>query len=181
MALSIARFPNERTHNPRHYFYRQFNYRLFYIRNRLVALQKHTEATMILLDCFIATEPVAKARPRITRQGHAYTPSKTKEAEHRIQMEVARLYKNKPYENAVRLIIDVYVEKPKSTPKKRMFPTVKPDWDNYAKLVCDALNGIVWRDDAQIISAVVTKSYVPANMVITRPGYEIKVFTDGDI
>jgi Holliday junction resolvase RusA-like endonuclease len=27
------------------------------------------------------------------------------------------------------------------------------DWDNYAKLVCDALNGIVWMDDRQIRKA----------------------------
>jgi Holliday junction resolvase RusA-like endonuclease len=35
-----------------------------------------------------------------------------------------------------------------------------PDWDNIAK-VCDALNGIVWRDDRQIVEGRVSKRYDP--------------------
>jgi len=30
------------------------------------------------------------------------------------------------------------------------------DWDNYHKLSCDALNGIVWVDDSQIVEASVS-------------------------
>jgi Holliday junction resolvase RusA-like endonuclease len=37
--------------------------------------------------------------------------------------------------------------------------TAKPDADNIAKLVGDALNGIAWRDDAQIARATVEKFY----------------------
>ena len=37
-------------------------------------------------------------------------------------------------------------------------PTKKPDADNLAKVV-DALNGIVWKDDAQIVSLAVCKVY----------------------
>lgn len=37
-------------------------------------------------------------------------------------------------------------------------PTKKPDADNLAK-IADALNGIVWRDDAQIVSLMVRKVY----------------------
>lgn len=56
---------------------------------------------------------------------------------------------------------------PKSVSKKRraamlsgrLFPTKKPDWDNVGKIICDALNGIAYRDDAQIVFAAVSKSY----------------------
>jgi len=35
----------------------------------------------------------------------------------------------------------------------------KADWDNYHKLSMDALTGIVWEDDAQIVEATVRKEY----------------------
>ena len=40
----------------------------------------------------------------------------------------------------------------------RIVPTGKPDWDNYGK-ICDALNGIVWRDDSLVVAGQVIKAY----------------------
>jgi Holliday junction resolvase RusA-like endonuclease len=37
-------------------------------------------------------------------------------------------------------------------------PTGKPDWDNLGKM-CDGLNGVIWRDDAQIVDGHVLKIY----------------------
>lgn len=56
---------------------------------------------------------------------------------------------------------------PKSTPKSRkeaMFEgiikhTKRPDVDNMAKAVLDALNGIAWEDDSQIARLSITKEY----------------------
>lgn len=49
-------------------------------------------------------------------------------------------------------------------------PTVAPDWDNIAKTI-DALNGIVWLDDKQIVSGFVEKIYGmdPRLEVIVEP------------
>jgi Holliday junction resolvase RusA-like endonuclease len=55
---------------------------------------------------------------------------------------------------------------PKSWSKKKQAaalagqerPTARPDWDNFGK-VTDALNGIVWVDDAQVVEAMVIKRY----------------------
>jgi Holliday junction resolvase RusA-like endonuclease len=41
----------------------------------------------------------------------------------------------------------------------KLFPTGKADWDNYGKQVSDALNGIVYVDDAQIVRGTVEKHY----------------------
>ena len=38
-------------------------------------------------------------------------------------------------------------------------PLVKPDLDNIAKGICDALNGIAWKDDKQITDLYVGKRY----------------------
>jgi Holliday junction resolvase RusA-like endonuclease len=48
--------------------------------------------------------------------------------------------------------------------KKRLLPdafwrTSKPDFDNLAKIVGDALNKVAWLDDAQIAAAWVRKVY----------------------
>ena len=38
-------------------------------------------------------------------------------------------------------------------------PVVKPDTDNYIKSTLDALNGILWHDDAQIVKITGEKRY----------------------
>ena len=56
---------------------------------------------------------------------------------------------------------------PVSWPKKKqasaldgtLRPTGKPDLDNVAKLLADALNGILWHDDSQIVALEVEKHY----------------------
>ena len=42
-------------------------------------------------------------------------------------------------------------------PMPRLMHTKKPDADNLAKSVLDALNGLLWIDDAQVCSLTVTK------------------------
>lgn len=40
-----------------------------------------------------------------------------------------------------------------------LLPTKKPDLDNVAKIVCDALNGVAYKDDAQIVDLKVHKYF----------------------
>lgn len=40
-----------------------------------------------------------------------------------------------------------------------MLPTTKPDWDNFGKIASDALNGVVYEDDSQIVEGTVRKRY----------------------
>ena len=63
--------------------------------------------------------------------------------------------------------IDVFFTIPKSFSKtkaalaltRQIRPTVKPDWDNISKNICDALNGIAYPDDKAIVSGSVNKYY----------------------
>ncbi len=63
--------------------------------------------------------------------------------------------------------MDIYRQIPKSTSKKRrklknervIRPIVKPDIDNYTKGILDSLNGIVWKDDSQVVSLIANKYY----------------------
>jgi len=42
---------------------------------------------------------------------------------------------------------------------KRMDPTSRPDYDNLLKGLMDQGNGILWRDDSQIVKAHIEKRY----------------------
>lgn len=63
--------------------------------------------------------------------------------------------------------VAAYYTIPASTSKKKkaemqnkiLRPVKKPDWDNIGKVVADSLNQIAYRDDAQIVEAVVKKYY----------------------
>lgn len=121
-------------------------------------------------------QPRGKQRPRMTRQGHAYTPHQTVVAEAWVRSctvdQVGQLALDCPL--AVDLTVVVPV--PRSWSKKRQEaartgdtkPTGKPDLDNIAKLHLDALNGILWLDDAQVVDLRVRKVYGEAPGVVIR-------------
>lgn len=56
-----------------------------------------------------------------------------------------------------------YLEKPKSTKRKRTWPLVKPDYDKLARAATDALTGVLWLDDCQICQATIQKRYGSPN------------------
>lgn len=106
----------------------------------------------------IFVSPVGKGRPRFTKQGRAYTPSKTVAAENAIKMWLVQM--NPPrLEGPLALHATFFLKRPKSVPKKRLYPNVRPDLDNYLKLILDAANGLLFEDDAQVVSATLLKAY----------------------
>ena len=60
---------------------------------------------------------------------------------------------------AVHLVLRFYLDKPASVPKRRLYPTVKPDASKLLRAVEDSLTGTVWHDDAQVVSTHVEKHY----------------------
>ena len=122
-------------------------------------------------------QPIGKGRPRFTRQGRAYTPAKTKEYEHRLAAVASDAMidiKQDPITVPCKLYVLAQFEIPKSWPKKRreaalvgeVFPG-KPDIDNIVKIVADALNGVCFEDDAQIIEVMARKKYGDPVVLVT--------------
>lgn len=113
--------------------------------------------------------PEAQARPRATRMGRGirlYDPKKT--ADFKKQLHLLALAKHVvPIQEALSVEIWFYRAVQKSISKKERLrrttghirPIVKPDTDNYIKSTLDALNGILWRDDAQIVDLTAHKFY----------------------
>ena len=131
---------------------------------------------MSLLCAFIVQgDPVGKGRPRFTRQGHAFTPHKTATAESVVAMSARLEYGlREPTKKPVTIQIEARFAVPSSASnKKRLFLlgqacTKRPDADNVAKLVCDALNGVIWKDDAQICGLEVWKTWAEHGSLIVR-------------
>ena len=119
---------------------------------------------MIYLE--IPGEPVAKGRPRVMRSGITFTPKKTMNYEVLIK-ELFIISKQKMLEGELQACINAYFQIPKSASKiKRaqmesalLRPTKRPDLDNIAKSILDALNGLAYQDDSQIVRLVVEKRY----------------------
>ena len=119
---------------------------------------------MYMLTCDMV--PVAKARPRMTRSGHAYTPEKTKQAEYVLKSTMMKWTQGKPEfplskTRACHVTIHFYIDRPKSK-ANTLHVTTRPDLDNYLKLVMDAGNGILWDDDSCITKIITSKSYAVA-------------------
>lgn len=121
----------------------------------------------------IPGKPFAKQRPRATRQGRVYTPNETVTFERTVG-QIALQHFSEPLEGPVRITIRATFETPKSWSKKKTAElinrphTQKPDLDNIAKSIKDALNRIAYSDDSQVCQMFVSKVWGPtARTVVT--------------
>jgi Holliday junction resolvase RusA-like endonuclease len=80
---------------------------------------------------------------------------------------IAEMGERLPYEGPVVLKVAFWLTRPKGhlrtnglvKPSAPQFPAVRPDATKLLRAVEDALTGIVWRDDAQVVTQEVRKLY----------------------
>lgn len=123
------------------------------------------------IDFVVPGQPVAKGRPRFARRGAhvvAYTPAKTATYENLVKLAaMVAMCGTEPTAAPVVLSINLDMQIPASWSKKRrelaaagtIAPTKKPDVDNVLKGIKDGCNGIIWRDDAQVVRIMISKRY----------------------
>lgn len=137
-------------------------------------------------------EPVGKGRPRVTARksktkedgvfAHAYTPKKTREFEESIRFEFMANCCDKmpvyPKDVALTTELTFAFSVPKSYSKKKtamclsgeIAHTKKPDADNLEKAINDALQGLAFEDDSQIVKTIREKKYAE------EPYVEVKIY-----
>jgi len=115
-------------------------------------------------------DPVPKGRPRFARRGQfvqTYTDAKTIDYETQVAMKARHaIGSTKPLESALTVFLYLRYTVPASYSKKRKeaclggleYPK-RIDIDNVYKSITDAMNGIVYLDDSQIVEAHIKKVY----------------------
>lgn len=76
-----------------------------------------------------------------------------------------------------------YLPKPKSAPKRRRtWPDKKPDLDKLIRAVGDALTGVIYTDDARIVTITASKDYgvTPRVEIAVGPAADTGAFALGE-
>lgn len=132
-------------------------------------------------------QPQGKGRPRVGTIGaHArmFTPAKTLAYEGFIALQAQiAMAGHDLVEGPVEVRMFIALKVPASWSQKKqrqaleglVLPTTKPDKDNVIKAVFDALNGVVWKDDVQVVDLVSKKRYS------TQPRVDVEVVPFGAI
>lgn len=116
------------------------------------------------IDCI----PTAQARARHTRSGRAYKSASQLANERTLEAMLLPFRPAMPFDGALQLRFMAYMPIPLSAGKKRreamlrgdIGHTTKPDLDNLAKQLMDAMTRLrFWNDDRQIVELMASKAY----------------------
>lgn len=124
-------------------------------------------------------KPFGKARPRKGKFG-IYNPKENVAYEKKITEAYINTLGHipEPTDKPVWINIEAHYPIPKQTPKKKrelmlagkMLPLIRPDGDNIVKSVLDALNGVAYFDDKQVVLIRVNKTYAEKGETIIDIG-----------
>lgn len=114
-------------------------------------------------DIVLDVKPFGKQRARVTRHG-SFTPKQTVHAESEIRWLLKKANPPK-FEGPLYMFVKAYFLRPKSAPKSRVYPSVKPDIDNVVKLVKDAAESILYENDSQICTLTAIKVYADTECI----------------
>lgn len=89
-----------------------------------------------------------------------------------------------PLEGCVEVLLEFYEQRPKShlrtngqlKPNAQPRPTKAPDADKLMRSVGDALNGVCWRDDAQVCEATIRKLYTTSEQPFVGVRVHVRPF-----
>lgn len=134
----------------------------------------------MIIKFVVPGSPQGKGRPRAFRAGSGvrmFTPKKTEDYEALIAAQAREAMQGRDMiTGPVLLEMRMLHPVPASWSKKKraaalageVMPTVKCDADNCLKAVCDALNGVLWRDDVQVVNVALAKRYAEIPRVEVR-------------
>jgi len=132
---------------------------------------------MALFTLEIDGNPVPKGRPRFTRTGRVFTPSKTFAYEQSGKHLAREIWKDQDLiTTPISCSVVVKMPIPKSWPRKKraaaeentLHHTSRPDLDNFIKIALDILNGTVISDDSIVVSLSGEKIYSVAPSLLVR-------------
>lgn len=127
-----------------------------------------------MITLIIPGKIVPQLRPRFATHGkfiQTYDPKPCREYKKLVRLlanqTVAKQKGFKPYERAIEVVIWFFLDIPKSysdadrvaAATGKIRPTSRPDLDNLAKGIMDAVKGVLWKDDSLIVTMHIKKFY----------------------
>jgi Holliday junction resolvase RusA-like endonuclease len=130
----------------------------------------------LILEQRVFGLPVAQGRPRARhfqdRSGatrvSVFDPSTSRDWKRTVLAQCLDAKPLAPVEGPLAMHLEFYLPRGVSLPKRVVHHVTKPDVSNLCKAVEDALCGVIYRDDKQIVSLTVEKRYSPAPGVLIR-------------
>lgn len=118
----------------------------------MLVLGEHAPAAVRIT---VPGPPVPKARPRIGKNGHAYTPARTRAYEQEVQAAWLEAGRPRLPDGPFAAVVELVVQRPAAhyRTKARLLRAGAPpiplrlDADNALKGLLDALNGLAFTDD----------------------------------
>ena len=114
-------------------------------------------------------QPVPQGRPRFTTKPfvRTYDPPKSAKYKRKVKTFAEKVAPEKPLQGELYAEVLIFKETLSSFSKKKkaaaeagtLRPITKPDADNYAKGILDAVKGVIWEDDGQVVDLVTRKFY----------------------
>lgn len=125
-----------------------------------------------MIEITIPGDPQAQGRPRFARRGgfvQTYDPPESKKYKELVKLHAAKQKPEELLDEALFVEIVIFKKPPQSISKVKknrveldnesLRPLTKPDVDNYAKGIKDALTGVIWTDDSKVVELIVSKFY----------------------
>jgi Holliday junction resolvase RusA-like endonuclease len=135
----------------------------------------------MLLEFEINKKPVPQARPRFYVRHHglkhfvgAYDPAKCKTYKEFVAWHAKIIAVKKGLREPVKGPIAISLTFRMGENGKEGFHTKRPDLDNLAKAVKDALKGVIYADDSQIVEAHLFKRYGEPQVKVQIKSLEVK-------
>ena len=119
-------------------------------------------------------QPKGKGKPRFTKNGHVYTPESTRIYEEEIKLRYKEKFKNEMLDGNI--AVEVFINKKpasylgikKYNKLLGKYCNIKPDTDNVVKAVLDALNGVAYADNKNVVEIYAVKKYSTESSVVIR-------------
>ncbi len=106
--------------------------------------------------------PQARARVFVDKRTgkiRAANPQNCTDWKHLIQIQALEHRPTQLLDGALKVSLVFQLPRPASKPKKEYWPRWKPDWDNLAKALTDACEGLIYTNDSRIVDAHIVKCY----------------------
>lgn len=124
----------------------------------------------------IKEKAIGKQRPRYSSKTHRmYTPTKTSTFEEKVKWAFKSKYNietelsTKPFKAKIIAVFEpaksLSKKKKEELIKTKAGYTKKSDIDNISKIILDALNGLAYKDDAQVVKLEAQKIYGENNII----------------